>query len=320
MNFQDLPSARTGAQYVDTAIRSAKKKVLGKSFKGLTRLDIIRQREQARLEAIANELAGPLLGLVKAYPSFDNLPEFYTQLVRATLDRQQTVAALSSVNWGANAVRKLRAEYAGKLRGARSVPVALSHSRAFLGRVSSVMKRLDPHFAALNEARALMGLYPDLKDLPTVAITGFPNVGKSTLLAKLCGSKPAIAPYAFTTTTLNVGTIRLGARIVQFIDTPGTLNRGAKMNAVERVAWLALKYAAQAAVFVTDPTEPYPKRDQLALLERVRDLDKPVLVYVSKADIADCGEFARSFPGSATTPDEVRAALPKLLNEADAWA
>ncbi len=319
MNFQSLPTPQPGAQYLDTAIRAAKKYVQGKPFRAATRLDLVRQKEQARLDVLTGELAAPLNSLVKAYPSFDNLPEFYTQLVRATLDKKATVAALASVNWGVIAVRRLRVDYAVKVRGARSVPVAMSHTRAFLGRLGSIMKRLDPHLRVLHETRQVMRAYPDLNDGPTVAITGFPNVGKSTLLSKLCGASPRIAPYAFTTTTLNVGLLRLGARTVQLIDTPGTLNREAKMNNVERVAWLALKYAAHAVVFVADPTEPYPEKDQLALYRRIKELDKPTMVYLSKTDLVQSAAFAAAFEGATDSPSDVKTALPKLLQEADRW-
>ena len=43
--------------------------------------------------------------------------------------------------------------------------------------------------------------YPTIKtSLFTVAICGFPNVGKTTLLSKMTPSEPEISNYSFTTT------------------------------------------------------------------------------------------------------------------------
>ena len=40
-------------------------------------------------------------------------------------------------------------------------------------------------------------------------------------------------------------------------------------------------------VYRSDLTKPYPIKDQLKLLEKIRNIGKPVLVYLSKTDIHD---------------------------------
>ncbi len=316
MNFQSIPPVESPDAMLDVAFKAAGRKAAEQQRK-LRRGEAKQAKvEAARFQALGANIAKILLRLPKSFPDLEGLPEFYQQLIDSQLDRDAFRGALASVSTAAKNVQRVARDYAQRAARAESKAVLLRTKREGIGRISSFLKRLGKELSFLEEARTVLRTFPDVKeDAFVVAIAGFPNVGKSTLLGKLTDARPAINEYAFTTKTLNSGSFEHRFHTIQFLDTPGTLARPERMNDIERMAYLAMKYAAHAIIYVYDLTEPYPLADQERLEEIVKGYGKPVLLYLSKSDVL-AKEVVDAFKKQCfTSPEELKAAVKKLFAE-----
>lgn len=248
---------------------------------------LVKAKEKDRIRTIRDVLTASLENLHDGYPSIDGMSEFMQRIFSLDMQPGRAKQAIAGIAGAARTVRSLGKQYVNRVARTHGSAEAKQSSKEFIGRIVSVLDQAGRHLKVLEEVRQTFRDLPVVDDeLFTVAIAGFPNVGKSTLLQHLTGSEPDVQPYAFTTKGLNVGYFEYKYNRIQCMDTPGTLNRE-EMNRIEKKADITLRYLAHLIVYVFDPVQAsYPLDDQKALYDATVAMGKDVIVYISKTDIA----------------------------------
>ena len=151
-----------------------------------------------------------------------------------------------------------------------------------------------------------------------VALGGRPNVGKSTLLNRLVGTKVAIvSDKPQTTRTRIIGVRNLADGQIVYTDTPGIHRPVHRMNV--RMVDAAVESLRQADVvaLVTD-VATRPGRGDRFVIDLLRDVRRPVFLILNKIDLVSkpsllpviercrtAYAFAEIVPVSALTGDNV---------------
>ncbi|MBP2171960.1 NOG1 family protein [Methanococcus voltae] len=285
--FKEMPSILYPDELMDKAYLRAEK--LAGELRTTTRgLSTPKSRiiEDNKIRVISSVLSDNLIKIVEKTPSVDNLQPFYREILEIMVGSDEFKKSLAAIQWASDIIRRLGIQYSRRAKKAKSPQDASFYRKQFVGRVSSIIKQIYPNLAFLGVAQNKLKNIPTVKDLPSIVIAGYPNVGKSTLLRTLTGAEPEVNTYPFTTKGLNIGYTEEG---IQVVDTPGVLDRPIyERNDIELHAVIAINYLSDALIYVIDPTEHcgFTVDAQMSLLKEVeKTFSVPVIVAMTKSDL-----------------------------------
>ncbi|AEA47988.1 NOG1 family protein [Archaeoglobus veneficus] len=295
-----LPTVLTADELLDKAFRKASK-VSGRNKK---------EKTLNKLATVSNVLSSYFDRIITSHPNYSALPDFYREMIDVVIGLGRLRKSLAALKWADGMIQKIITKSVREVKGGKNPEVVI---KAAYGRIASIVNQIDDELRFLNEAKQKMRQIPVFGDEPVVVVAGYPNVGKSSFVARISTVQPEIATYPFTTKEIYVGIADIDGR-VQVVDTPGLLDRPIhKRNPIERRAILCLKHLADCILFIIDPTETcgYRIESQLSLLEEVKTLEKPVIAVYSKADMHD----RRDLPAFSSVTGEGIEEVVELIRE-----
>ncbi|MHC1592556.1 MAG: NOG1 family protein [Methermicoccaceae archaeon] len=280
-----LPHVPSADELIDKAFKRAARARHGKSRR--TPENRVKA-EWSFITTASSILSDNLNSIPKGFPNLDELPPFEFELVDALVGVDALRHALGSLSWAGEKIPELKKTATAQLK--RGDDANMVRRRAS-GRMVSVVRQVEKELALVLNAKKVLNRLPTLLDAPTIVVSGFPNVGKSSFVGAVSSASPEVAAYPFTTTQFVVGHALFEGERIQLVDVPGLLKwKNPEKKKLERQAAAVLNWAGDVVLFMLDTTGScgYPLEEQLSLLGELKaELSVPVLVAASKRDLPE---------------------------------
>jgi GTP-binding protein HflX len=155
-------------------------------------------------------------------------------------------------------------------------------------RISALKRRLNE----VKGSRAVMRAERERAHLPQIALAGYTNAGKSTLLNRLTGSTVGVRDRLFHTLDPSTRQLRLGGRQYLLTDTVGFIRKLPHQLVEAFGATLEETRLADLVLHVVDASAP--EEEMLEMLRAVEDVleeigagERPRILVLNKADLLD---------------------------------
>ncbi len=160
-------------------------------------------------------------------------------------------------------------------------------------------RRRAPMFAEQGEKGEETWFRLELRLMADVALVGYPNAGKSTLISVISAAKPKIADYPFTTLEPNLGVVRVGDDNEYVVaDIPGLIEGAAEGHGLGH-QFLRHVERARVLVYLLDLSSvdgDSPARQLEVLRNELGNyqpdlLDRPSVVVGAKGDVLEASDW-----------------------------
>ncbi|EEF48912.1 nucleolar GTP-binding protein 1 [Ricinus communis] len=289
-NFKKITVVPSGKDFVDIILSRTQRQTPTVVHKGYA-ISRLRQFYMRKVKYTQQNFHEKLSTIIDEFPRLDDIHPFYGDLLHVLYNKDHYKLALGQINTARNLISKIAKDYVKLLKYGDSLYRCKSLKVAALGRMCTVIKRIGPSLAYLEQIRQHMARLPSIDpNTRTILICGYPNVGKSSFINKITRADVDVQPYAFTTKSLFVGHTDYKYLRYQVIDTPGILDRPFEdRNIIEMCSITALAHLRAAVLFFLDISGScgYSIAQQAALFHSIKSLfmNKPLIIVCNKTDL-----------------------------------
>ncbi|KAF5447800.1 hypothetical protein F2P56_033322 [Juglans regia] len=289
-NFKKITVVPNGKDFIDIILSRTQRQTPTVVHKGYA-ISRLRQFYMRKVKYTQQNFHEKLSTIIDEFPRLDDIHPFYGDLLHVLYNKDHYKLALGQINTARNLISKIAKDYVKLLKYGDSLYRCKCLKVAALGRMCTVIKRIAPSLAYLEQIRQHMARLPSIDpNTRTVLICGYPNVGKSSFINKITRADVDVQPYAFTTKSLFVGHTDYKYLRYQVIDTPGILDRPFEdRNIIEMCSITALAHLRAAVLFFLDISGScgYSIAQQSALFHSIKSLflNKPLIIVCNKTDL-----------------------------------
>ncbi|KAG2700625.1 hypothetical protein I3843_06G007700 [Carya illinoinensis] len=289
-NFKKITVVPNGKDFIDIILSRTQRQTPTVVHKGYA-ISRLRQFYMRKVKYTQQNFHEKLSTIIDEFPRLDDIHPFYGDLLHVLYNKDHYKLALGQINTARNLIGKIAKDYVKLLKYGDSLYRCKCLKVAALGRMCTVIKRIAPSLAYLEQIRQHMARLPSIDpNTRTVLICGYPNVGKSSFINKITRADVDVQPYAFTTKSLFVGHTDYKYLRYQVIDTPGILDRPFEdRNIIEMCSITALAHLRAAVLFFLDISGScgYSIAQQAALFHSIKSLfmNKPLIIVCNKTDL-----------------------------------
>jgi len=289
-NFKSIGVVPGAKDFIDIVLSKTQRKTPTVVHQGY-QISRIRKFYMRKVKFTQDNYHEKLTQILDEFPRLDDVHPFYADLINVLYSRDHYKLALGQLSTAKTLVDGVAKDYLKLLKFGDSLYRCKELKRAALGRMCTVMKKLGPSLAYLEQVRQHLSRLPSIDpSTRTVMITGYPNVGKSSFINKVSNANVEVQPYAFTTKSLFIGHCDYQYMRWQVLDTPGILDHPLEeRNTIEMQAITALAHLHSTVLYFLDISEAcgYSLQKQVALFHSIKPLfqNKPLLIVANKTDL-----------------------------------
>ncbi|KAM1034090.1 hypothetical protein ACFX2A_038395 [Malus domestica] len=289
-NFKKMTVVPNGKDFIDIILSRTQRQTPTVVHKGYA-ISRLRQFYMRKVKYTQQNFHEKLSTIIDEFPRLDDIHPFYGDLLHVLYNKDHYKLALGQINTASKNIGNISKDFVKLLKYGASLYRCKCLKVAALGRMCTVIKRIGPSLAYLEQIRQHMARLPSIDpNTRTVLICGYPNVGKSSFINKITRADVDVQPYAFTTKSLFVGHTDYKYLRYQVIDTPGILDRPFEdRNIIEMCSITALAHLRAAVLFFLDISGScgYSIAQQAALFHSIKSLfmNKPLIIVCNKTDL-----------------------------------
>lgn len=195
--------------------------------------------------------------ILTGFPKLDDIHPFFADLFNVLYDKDHYKLALGHIHSCMNLVDNICTDYVRLIKYGDSLYRCKQLKKACLGRICTIIKKLNSSLNYLEEVRKHLARLPSINPFErTLMITGYPNVGKSSFINQITKANVEVQSYPFTTQSLYVGHTDYQMVRWQVIDSPGILDHPLEQrNTIEMQSITALAHLKACILFFIDLSE-----------------------------------------------------------------